>query len=126
MGQQWVCLYWFYGRQVSSIDIKLIDASQETRDPQLTQIFDGVLPDYQIILSVDGREIKTNRIPNVSAKDWIRLELDEAVFQSEIGEFRIVNKQILTADTLEEFDDLKGSGEGEYFEYKIRKRWQLF
>jgi len=117
-----ICFFWFYGRQVSSIDIKLIDAARETQDKKLINIFNSKLPDYQVILNVDAGEVRTELLSNVSASNWIHLKLNDAVYQSDIDTFTIVNKQILTADTLEVFNNPDGSGEGEYIEYKIRKR----
>jgi putative component of membrane protein insertase Oxa1/YidC/SpoIIIJ protein YidD len=117
--------YWFYGRQVSAIDIRLLDAAMETRDGRLARLFRGQLPDYQIILEVAGREIKTNTLRDVSARDWISLKPRVSLYATDIDRLTITNKQLLKDQALEAFHDPADRGEGEYFEFIIREKWDL-
>ena len=118
--------YWFYGRQVDTIDIKIIDATTEFKDKPLSKLLHKQLPDYQIIIDADSQKIKTNTHHNSSARDWLSFTPKNSVYASDIKTLTIINEQILKDQILEVLQNPVGMGRGQYFEYHIRKKWDFF
>lgn len=57
---------WTYGRQISTIDIRLLDKAVESSDRYLGKLVGGELPDYQVVLDAAGSKIKSNVQPLLS------------------------------------------------------------
>lgn len=120
------CVYWFVGRQVDFIEIRLLDASQETSDKHLAKLFNEQLPDYQLIVDAKGRKIKTDTLKNSSAVDWLQLIPKGAVYRSDINRLIVINKQILKDQVLDTFENPAGEGTGKFYEYRVHNKWQIF
>lgn len=120
------CLYWFYGRQVDFIEIRLLEGTQEASDKHLAKLFKNQLPDYQIVLDANGKQVKTNTVKNSSAANWLQLKPSYGVYRADINRLTIVNKQILKDQALEEFEDPGSEGAGQYYEYRIQNNWSFF
>jgi len=68
----------------------------------------------------------TNTLRNVSAKNWISLKPKGSLYLSDIKEMTVVDKDITKSIKLESFTSPKKNGQGEKFEYTIRKKWDFF
>lgn len=118
--------YYFVGRQVDLVDIRLKEGVEETSDRSLGKLFNTQLPDYKINFILDNGKTSTNTLRNTSAKSWISLKPKGSLYLSNIKEMTIVDKEITKSIKLESFSSPSKSGEGEKFEYTIRKKWDFF
>lgn len=120
------CAYYFIGRQVDGVDIKLKEGVEETTDRSLAKLFNTHLPDYKINFILENGIRTTNTLKNTSAKNWISLTPKGSLYLSDIREMTIVDKEITRSIKLESFTSPKKNGQGEKFKYTIRKKWEFF
>lgn len=119
-------MYFYYGRQVSSVEIRLKDGVEETTDRAIGKLFNAQLPDYRINFILKSGRKSTNTIRNISAKNWISLKSKGSFYLSDITEMTIVDKEITKSIALESFSSPSKNGKGEKFEYKIKNNWDIF
>ena len=117
--------YFFHGSKVEEVGIKLTDLSFDDEDRKLSFVKDSELPDYQLLLNVDGKKIFSNIKHNCSAKDWLYLNVEESFDPKSLRDITVFNKQLISRKELENVPyPLKDEGSNR-FEYKIGRRWSF-
>jgi len=118
--------YFFHGREIASIQIRLLDPATEDRDRKLAVIENSELPDYQLLLTTAGSLEKTAIRHNRSAAEWLEFQVTEPFVLSRLQKLTIVNKQLLTSKELESIENPENRRTGDLFEYRFINRWKLF
>jgi len=121
-----IVTYFFYGRQIKSVDIRLKPEQIETTDGVVAKLFGSQQPDYRIIFEIKDQVSATNTLKNKSAKDWVTLRTNQSFYLSDINTMTIVDKELTKSKPLESFFKPSKQGEGELFEYSIKHKWDLF
>lgn len=119
--------YYFIGRQISSIEIRINSGVEETADSGvLSKILHSQKPDYKINFYLKNGSSTTNTLKNTSAKDWISLKTNESFYLSDITKMVIVNKDVSRSKELESISNPQKKGKGKVFEYSFTQKWELF
>ena len=118
--------YYFIGRQISTINIRLKEGVEETADGTLAKLFQAQRPDYKVNFSLKEGSSNTYILKNTSAKKWISLKPRDSFYLSDIINMTVVNKGLTHSEELESFSAPSKNGEGELFEYTIKQRWEFF
>lgn len=119
--------YYFIGRQIESVDIRLKPNVEETTDNgAVAKIFGSQQPDYMIHFDLENGSARTNILKNNSAKNWIKLKTRSVFYLSDISNLVIVDKGLTKSKALESFSNPPKKGQGKLFEYSINQKWDLF
>lgn len=104
-----VLVVWPYLQQVTSIDIRRLDAGSERAN-------------YQLILQAAGARVRSETLNDASAAEWLSLHPQRPVDAGDISRLTIVDDRLLRDRVLETFADPAPQGRGQRFEYRIRRR----
>ena len=113
----------FYGRQIESVDIKLINQQAYTEQQKEIVDLDSKMLDYKVIVLADGKEVKTITQKKKSAQNWVSLRLNSSVYFSDIERFSIMDDRLFKDKILEVITSPSMEGTGRFYEYKIRRKW---
>ncbi len=119
--------YFTYGNKITDMELKLVQTATEDSDRNWGLVKNSELPDYQVLLTVEGiGEISSVTEHNSSAVNWLQLEFSEAFNYQDIKSMSITNRQLFSNKELEVFSEVHMRGEGEHFQYRLIRRWSVF
>ena len=122
-----VSSYFYYGRQISSVDIRIKPGVEETTDSgMLSKLLRSQQPDYKINFHLKNGLATTNTLKNTSAKDWVSLKTSRSFYLSDITKMVILNKDVTRSIELDSISNPQKDGKGKVLEYSIKQRWELF
>jgi len=122
-----VVSYYYYGRQIDSVDIRINPDKVETTDSgMIAKLFRSQQPDYKINFELKSGSATTNVLKNRSAKEWISLKTTQSFYLSDINQMIIVDKELTKSKPLESIPRPSKQGKGELFEYSIKQKWDWF
>jgi len=110
---------WLKGPEVSAIEIRLIEGRQEAQEKGVARLLGGKNPDYQVVFRVNGKNVKTNTLPNSSASSWLNLETSYSFEFADLEKITILNRQLLEDILLDTINNPAQQGSGEYYEYRL-------
>ena len=117
--------YQLYGNKIDEIGIRLVNPAIEDLDRKISIIEDSELPDYQLVLQINGTKLKSRISPNTSAKDWVYLNIPSPFNLDDLEKITVTNKQLFTRKELESVDYPFQENQQPIFEYKINRRWNI-
>ena len=117
---------WSYTQQVSTVEIRLLENVSEESDQLIGKLTGNELPDYQILLSTKNKNVRTNILKDVSARNWLVFHPQDTIKKSDILTVSILEKDVLGEKTLDVIYLSKKQSKGESFEIEVKANWQIF
>ncbi len=109
---------------LSTVSIKLKDGIEEHQDKTIPLVSDPQekLPDYTLSYLYDERWQTIGTAVNTSAKDWIDFEISDVPNMTLVQAIRIVDKDTVENDLLEEIQLVDKTPNGKKFDYQIETK----
>ena len=107
--------------KIVGVDIRLKENAEEEQEGFLAKYTHRGRLDYQLILTINGREYHTNKINNTTANEWLAFQLPEEVRAEFITQIRVIDFDIINSNVLEDIYPEADQGEGRKYQYVIRK-----